>query len=493
MNKYTITIFTSILLLFCNYYKSQAQTFNDALRYSQNNISGTARFMATGGSMGALGADMSMLYTNPAGLAAFRKSELVISPGFWNVRTDSRIDAAGSSSFLEKSNKIGLGNVGLVVASNPSQGNWSTVNFSIGLQRIADYNQEFYFQGRTRGSIVDRFTALANGNTPAQLDDFEAGLAFDAGAIYGPSSEGTYFNDLESDYELEKTQYSVIGGRANELSLALSGNMSEKLMIGMAIGIPFYSFNWDKTYEENDNTNELLLFDKLEFRERLNASGTGFNAKFGAIVMPLTGLRIGIAVHTPTFLRITENFNNNLKYTFSEPNQNPRTLSAESPQGRFEYKVTTPWRTIASAGYIIPGFGFVSAEAEYVDYKNAAFKFINATSSDKAYERELNSEVKNRLGSAFNLRAGIEYAKSIWRVRGGFMLEGSPFRGDDHLNPGYTFGVGIRENLFFLDLAYVHRTRNELYSPYQIENNFNTNVLNEVTIGQLMLTIGFKI
>jgi long-subunit fatty acid transport protein len=472
---------------------SDAQTFNDALRYSQTQMGGTARYMGTAGSMGALGADFSLIATNPAGLAAFRKSDMVITPGFWNVRTNSKIDEPQSLDYLERSNKISLSNAGIVIASTPPKGNWTTVNFSFGLQRIADYNQEFFFQGNTRGSIIERYTALADGLQPNQLDDFEAGLAYDVGAIYGPGINGLYFNDLQSvpDFTTQKSQVGTMSGRGNELSLALSGNLDEKLMLGMTIGIPFYTFSHDKSYEETDPSDLIPVFNGFQIRERLDANGTGINAKFGAILMPVRNFRIGLALHTPTFLSITENFTNSMAYTFTEQSQT--TLRRESPQGRFEYRVVTPWRTMGSLGYIIQNFGFISAEVEYVDYGSSSFRFKNATLADKVYERELNQDIKQRLGGALNIRTGLEYAKDMWRLRGGIIMDGSPFRGDNQFNLGYSLGAGMRENNFFVDLAYVQRVRQDLYSPYQIDNSPMTNVLQTVRTGIFVLTLGFKI
>ncbi|MEO0874492.1 MAG: hydrocarbon degradation protein, partial [Bacteroidota bacterium] len=52
-----------------------AQNFSDALRYSNFDPIGTARFMGTGSALGPLGADFSVMSTNPAGLGWLRKSE----------------------------------------------------------------------------------------------------------------------------------------------------------------------------------------------------------------------------------------------------------------------------------------------------------------------------------------------------------------------------------------------------------------------------------
>ena len=67
------------------FYNSNAQTEIDALRYSQNNIVGTARFSAMAGAYGALGADFTTLSYNPAGIGFYQFSELTFTPSIGNV------------------------------------------------------------------------------------------------------------------------------------------------------------------------------------------------------------------------------------------------------------------------------------------------------------------------------------------------------------------------------------------------------------------------
>ena len=54
-------------------FSMKAQNEEDALRYSNVFFGGTARYMGVGGAFGALGADISVLNINPAGMARFKK------------------------------------------------------------------------------------------------------------------------------------------------------------------------------------------------------------------------------------------------------------------------------------------------------------------------------------------------------------------------------------------------------------------------------------
>ena len=58
---------------------TQAQNYTDALRYSTEELTGTARFKAMSGAFGALGGDPSAININPAGSAIFNASEISFS------------------------------------------------------------------------------------------------------------------------------------------------------------------------------------------------------------------------------------------------------------------------------------------------------------------------------------------------------------------------------------------------------------------------------
>src|SRR3954464_6236991 len=58
-----------------------AQNDVDAIRYARTGVGGSSRFMAMGGAFGALGADVSVASTNPAGLGFFRSGEITYTGG----------------------------------------------------------------------------------------------------------------------------------------------------------------------------------------------------------------------------------------------------------------------------------------------------------------------------------------------------------------------------------------------------------------------------
>lgn len=56
------------------------ETYQDT-KFAENSLTGTARYVGMGGAMEALGADISTISSNPAGLGLFRKSMASFSAG----------------------------------------------------------------------------------------------------------------------------------------------------------------------------------------------------------------------------------------------------------------------------------------------------------------------------------------------------------------------------------------------------------------------------
>ena len=56
------------------------ETYNNAIIATED-LNGTARYVGMGGAMEALGADISTISTNPAGIGMFRRSQVSLSAG----------------------------------------------------------------------------------------------------------------------------------------------------------------------------------------------------------------------------------------------------------------------------------------------------------------------------------------------------------------------------------------------------------------------------
>lgn len=470
-----------------------AQSESDALRYSTLDLGGsTARSLGVGGSLSALGADFSVMSTNPAGLAWYRASEFSITPGFAIVTAKSKLSNDKSSSpSTNETTPLTVSNLGLVISATPSVSDWKSFNFGVGFNRLASFGQETFFTGVSTGSVVDRFLELANASE--SLDPFEAGLAADAEALICCDNNNRYLSDLElaPDAGISKAQTIDASGSINELTFSLAGNYKEKVMIGATIGVPVLSFTEDKVYEEKDlgtgPEGDVPYFTSLKYNQRLNTHGLGFNAKLGIIVRPNQGLRLGVAIHSPTFYSLEDNYTSELEYNYVDNNQN-LTNNAASPDGVFEYKLRTPWRVLGSAGLILGKYGFISGEAEYMDFTKSRYDFGGFV----ADEAIANDSIQTKLGQVMNYRFGGEFAYEKFRFRAGVGLQASGLEGDATLNPSYSFGIGIRGEKSSVDLGYRATNIKETYIPYLTSTRPQQFVENDVNRGQLVLSLGFR-
>ena len=68
---------------------TNAQNAYDAGYVLGNELNGTARFVGMGGAMSALGGDISVMGSNPAGIGIYRSNDFSLSFGFNNTETES--------------------------------------------------------------------------------------------------------------------------------------------------------------------------------------------------------------------------------------------------------------------------------------------------------------------------------------------------------------------------------------------------------------------
>ena len=492
-------IFTIIATLVLGMTEMNAQNLSDAIRFSFTTPGGTARTIGAGGAFGALGGDFGSISINPAGLGTYRSSEFVISPSV-RLQESSSILRGFNSGFVTNEDYIGLENLGLVFSHTPMGSDWYSSNLAIGFNKIANFNNAFFYEGKTLGSITERFTFQADGLTPEQLDDFEAFPAYSTGAIYDFDEDQLYETDFigNPDQQVWKNQIVEQSGSINELTLTWAGNYRNKVNIGFGVGIPFLNYEEVKEYNEDDRDNEVEFFDQLRYFEFINTSSKCFNFKGGFIFIPAKILRLGLSVQSPTWYYVTDDYNTELTYGFTD-NNGVQEFTEASPFGSFNYRFNTPWTFTASAGsiYRVGDIqGFFSADLEYKDFTEANFDLSSNSGdpSDRTYSIELNNQIDRELNSATTLRLGTELAYQNFRIRGGLQLRQSVFAADGNsTDTNFSLGLGLRSGAFFFDFGYINQEREEGYLPY-VTNNESRDQLVENTFNtdNIVMTVGYK-
>lgn len=447
----------------------------DAIKYSQNFPSITARSMSMGGAFTSLGGDFSSSYLNPAGLGLYRSSEFSISPGLGYSAVESQYNS--SQIFRDNKYQFMFGNFGYV--GNYTSGRENrlvSASYAVGYSRMNNLNSNTYISGTNEdNSLSDYFVAYANGIEPEDLDPFYERLAFDTYIIDTvPGTVDEYFPNVPLPIQQRKTIDSR--GGVGEWSFALGLNFSNIFYAGLGMGIHQLRYNQTIVHSEFDE-DDLNDFSNFSFTEDLDVRGTGFNFKVGMMVRLMKIIRIGGSVHLPTFYKISEEYYNTLHAEYDEElpefgnklihNAKPTdTEGYEIPAGVFDYRLNTPLRIMGGASVQIGTFGIIAADVEFVDYGSMRLRAIDSYTDFE----EANNEIENIYRSVVNLKLGGEFRFGNFSVRAGGGYYPSPYRsGEINQNANYaelTTGLGYRDKNIFIDLGFSGLLHGEKYNLY---------------------------
>lgn len=470
-----------------------AQTAADAVRYTYLNPTGTGRFLGVNGAFGALGAEFTATSLNPAGLAMYRTNELVFSPALRFANTDATLPNAGLP-LRETNSAFRFDNVGIVFYSAPRRSRWKTFNVGIGMNQLANFRRDIYYTGFAEGTLLNNWfeesrPLLQSRPDGSTLDPFTGGLAFETNAFYFMNGQPAYDFEGNEAADIRRTHTIAQSGSVSEIVISMAGNYNERLFVGATFGLPLARYRFEGDYQEKDADDKVTYFDELAFTEYLETNGFGLNGKFGIIYRPAQPLRIGMYFHTPTWWRLTDNFNNSFLYQYTDSRGTARN-QANSPDGNFEYRLLTPWRAGMGAAFLFDKNGFLSADLEWVDYSAARYNFTPRTANTglKEQERQVNANIRRQYEGTMNLRLGGEWASSIFRLRAGIALLGKPQANQSGFNVSYSGGVGVKAQGFFLDLG----VRTTGGSGTVLAYNGGPLVSTQNRTTDILLSIGFK-
>lgn len=482
---------TALFLLLWGVSGVQSQNILDAYRYTFQTPTGTARTNGLGGAMSAIGADLGMISQNPAGIAAFWKSEVAGSLGVAVMSNNSVLRDGGTGKVSSSDFQFNVPQGGIVFTTYSPNKDWMSKSFGITYNRQTGYGNEIFYEGRTLGSISERWAALGTGLNPDDLDFLEAGPAFDAGVIYDIDGDYLYEYDYftNEDKKLYRSQLMDYKGNQGELSISFGGNYMNTFLIGGSIGIDFLNFESQKSYLESDNEDQVPGFEQLEFNEYLTTSGVGINAKIGTILKFTPDFSWSLALASPTALKLQDNFRNTIRNTWTK--NGSHTAEGDSKESQFEYSFVNPWKISTGVGYRISNRGFVDAEVDYVGYTSSKFKFKDASVSDQSYQNQLNREISESFKNSLNVRLGGEMALSSFRVRAGVFMYGSPLETYENTN-GFSLGFGYRGNNWYLDVSYMNRGNSYNYAPYELLEAVVPDINIKSRESNIGFTIGFK-
>ena len=168
-----------LVMLTLNGFISFGQNEVDALRYSFLVPGGTARFTGIAGAFNAVGADLSTLGTNPAGIGLFKSSEFVFSASVFTSNTNT---AYLNQTMSDDNSNFNIPNVGFVysipVNANTEGNGFNFIQLGFGLVRNNNFHNRIAMEGSNPdNSLLDAYVEWADGYDTDELGPFDTDLA----------------------------------------------------------------------------------------------------------------------------------------------------------------------------------------------------------------------------------------------------------------------------------------------------------------------------
>lgn len=452
---------------------------NERLVNNSSDVIGTARYVGMGGAMGALGADISTISWNPAGIGLYRKSDIALTFG----------GAWGKSSIDEENNgKATIDQAGFIYSMKTDSESLPYLNFAFNFQKKINFNHNFYADNNNLGGLsqMDQFAQLTEYYEVQEMayNPVELALANNGeGWFFAKDGEQNCYNRYRSHRNFY-THHSE--GSLQGFDFNLSTNINNRTFIGFTFGLDNMLYNgWSDYYEEGDGSYGLHNYD-------IHVSGTGINFKLGAIVCPIEDnpFRFGIVVESPTWYRLKKS---SLFYFYDEEK------STSDGKSYLEFNIRSPWKFRTGIGSTV-GTSFawdIDYEYALYDHTNMGYpenEYADGSTSGNINDAAMNQLTRANMRGTHTLRTGIEVnATKKLAFRVGYNLSTSAFRknisfdqynlnsnamdyvtGTSYMRMGttniLTLGMGYRTKNFYVDLAY--KVRNQSADFYAFDTSF---------------------
>lgn len=513
-------IFVSIFVLAAAMPVVAQETYENA-KIATEDLNGTARYVGMGGAMDALGADISTIGSNPAGIGLFRKSSVSTSFGF-NSQEDAK-DFAGSNK-----TRMSFDQIGFVLSMRTGESSYTNFAFNYHKSRnfgfilsaedrlmAASQNKLTYAKAKS-GLLYDGTDSKGWPNIDKpfascnQLDDmYTRNLNFD-------TDDNAWYYDEASAYTLNRNHKGYIG----EYDFNLSGNVNDRFYWGLTVGIHGVHYKHYGEYKESLNGFNILVSDDRRI------SGTGVDIKGGVIIRPIeeSPFRFGLSVATPTFYNLTTENSTSISIS----GKNPTIVSNNEA---LDFKLWTPWKFGLSLGHTVGQMLALGAGFEYADYGSLDTRYNTGRYYDywtdtyrekSSSDAEMNRHTEQTLKGVYTLKLGAEL-KPIpeMAVRLGYNYV-SPMYNEDGFKDGtlqsegsyystatdftnwkatnrITCGLGYQLDDINLAIAYQYTTQKGEFMPFMnyVDNDFaaDDNLCNTVEVKnnrhQVLFTVGY--
>ena len=454
------------------------QNFNDVLRLSEPGINSSARSLAMGNAYTALSNDFSGTLFNPAGIALIKSFELSGSMDYNNFDNNSTLFQSQTdyASSVLKLNEFG--------AVFPLPTKRGSIAFSFGYNIVKNFNSAVKFDGYNSSdhSMIQTLTGP---------DDISYWLYL---------TDGTGVNTPIAG-QLNQNGNVLESGKLVSWNLSGAMEIAKNIFFGATVDIYSGSFKRDRQFYEVDINNiydsNVLTdptdpatadFERFYLNDIIDWDIEGWGAKLGVIYILNDMSTFGFSMKLPTMFKIKENyfvdgyaeFNTGLIAELDPPIDNNVTYEFNSP---FEI----------SAGHALTiGPVLFSTDITFIDYTQMEMKKGLSLADVSQINRDINDLFESVV--RYNLGVEVKIPDSQIALRGGFMNNPSPFKGDpSEFNKKYiTAGFGIAlDGPLSLNFAYVKGW----WDTY--EDNYNdgvnvSRVQQDINVSNLVLSFTYR-
>lgn len=198
-------------------------------------------------------------------------------------------------------------------------------------------------------------------------------------------------------------------GYTDEYSINFGGNVSNVVYWGLGIGITDMGYTQNSTYTENLASADVPVKGDMgitvgdggfQLTNWKHTSGTGVNVKLGLILKPINELRVGVAVHTPTYWSMTTSYNADISSRFTSGFEGYN----QTPTSTYDWQLRSPWKLMFGVAGVIGGRGIISADYEYQAYNGMNVRDADGTELDY-----FNGDIKDYFKASNTIRLGAEF------------------------------------------------------------------------------------
>ncbi len=497
-------LFTIICLCSCILAVNGQETYEIA-ELSRQDLNGTARYIGMGGAMDALGADISTISSNPAGIGLFRKSQAAVSIGV--------VSQNGNEFDNISPTRVSFDQAGMVFSVNTGFRKQSYLNFGFNYSKSRNFAQileasgvfpkvfdektgkYLYSSSQNRQTCGKGVSGIFEyGNSVNQVDYLYGQAGFIEEIEKGKDRYYEYYYDNGDEYQMNR----AVTGHTNNFDMNISGNINNRVFLGITFGLK------DVLYKAHSQYDELLVpkYASSSIYDSREISGSAFDVKFGAIIRPIESspFRIGLSIATPTWYRLRSSNYTDLIYTYEDVKTGKPARTQVMSEESYRYRFSTPWNFGISLGHTFGTSVALGVCYNYADYSSTTARIDDGYEYGYDYygpyeysvsrdDRITNEQLSKTLKGVSTLKVGAEIKPiSELAIRFGYNYVNPMYSEDGMKDPSvcsvgnyymsqtdytnwkatnrFTAGVGYTIDKFGIDFSYQYSCQKGDFYPF---------------------------